>query len=565
MKLTEMRELLARRGIQLTKSLGQNFLHDGNQLRRIVAAAELGPTDQVLEIGPGLGPLTELLLAKAGAVLAIEKDARLVAVLRERFAPLTPSLSPSDGERVAGRPGEGKFELLHADALKFLRREPRDWSDWKLVANLPYSVASPILVELAQAAQRPERMVATLQLEVAKRLMARAGDKDYGVLTLLVQLDYEPREWFKIPASCFYPEPDVDSACVVLVRREKPLVEENQRETFKQIVKRSFSQRRKMMMKLLKQDWQEEKLRSLFTELNISPQERAEKLSLEQFVALTISLSTESRSEEVKNNFMAQSEPLPERLQYLQPFREFLAKLPKSEVGDGTDTTLLEELIYQQIQGKTVREAKEKLKADLEELDNYLSAPRRRNDRLHFVLGYFLIAAEGPEELLKPPEKLKPIEERLIMELPPKAKSNVDEYSLTVKWKRQRFLALRHNMDDEFSRKVTLAAFAHPNASEYERFLLMGEPALAEMVPPAAREIRHQSISVNLGKVTGHKYVSSGEPPATGKRVDYLLQIPGCYVSIYIQSLASFDETEWDSYLATLRCEKPSDIGATPS
>ena len=167
---------------------------------------------------------------------------------------------------------------------------------------------------------------------------------------------------------------------------------------------------------------------------------------------------------------MAQSEPLPERLQYLQPFREFLAKLPKDEASDA-DPTLLEELIYEQIKGKTTEEAKEKLNADLEELEKYLSAPRRRNDRLHFVQGYLLIAVEDPEELLKPPEKPKPVEERLIMELPPKAKSKVDEYSLTVKWKRQRLNALKHNMDDEFSRKLTLTAFAHPNASEYERFL----------------------------------------------------------------------------------------------
>ena len=155
------------------------------------------------------------------------------------------------------------------------------------MANLPYSVASPILVELAQSPQRPERMVATLQLEVAQRLMAKAGDEDYGVLTLLVQLDYEPREWFKIPASCFFPAPDVDSACVVLIRRAQPLLPENQHATFVKIVKRAFSQRRKMMLKLLKQDWPEEKLKQVFQKLNISPQERAEKLSLEQFVQLS--------------------------------------------------------------------------------------------------------------------------------------------------------------------------------------------------------------------------------------------------------------------------------------
>ncbi len=312
MKLSEMRELLAARGIQLTKSLGQNFLHDANQLRRIIKAAELSKADKVLEIGPGLGPLTELLLQNAGEVLAIEKDVRLVEFLRERFKPLTPALSPPSGERVSDRTGEGKLKLLHADALEFLKVAqasslspsqnaksetgrmpvPPDWSDWKLVANLPYSVASPILVELAQSPQRPRRMVATLQLEVARRLMAKPGDKDYGILTLLVQLDYEPCDWFRIPASCFFPEPDVDSACVVLARRQTLLLPESQRGTFVKIVKHVFSQRRKMMLKLLREDWPEEKLERAFAELKIPLQERAEKLGLEQFVRLTEKLSS---------------------------------------------------------------------------------------------------------------------------------------------------------------------------------------------------------------------------------------------------------------------------------
>jgi 16S rRNA (adenine1518-N6/adenine1519-N6)-dimethyltransferase len=155
------------------------------------------------------------------------------------------------------------------------------------VANLPYSVASPILVELALGPQRPKQMTVTLQLEVAQRLMAQADDDDYGVLTLLVQLAYEPRGWFKIPASCFFPAPNVDSACVTLVRRETPLLPDDQRKPFVRIVKKAFSQRRKMMLKLLKTEWPTEKLTQAFAMLNISPMERAEKLSLEQFVKLT--------------------------------------------------------------------------------------------------------------------------------------------------------------------------------------------------------------------------------------------------------------------------------------
>ncbi|HEY4415581.1 MAG TPA: 16S rRNA (adenine(1518)-N(6)/adenine(1519)-N(6))-dimethyltransferase RsmA [Verrucomicrobiae bacterium] len=283
MKLTEMREWLDQRDIQLTKSLGQNFLHDGNQLQRIADAAEISPVDKILEIGPGLGPLTELLLQRAGYVLAIEMDARLVDVLQERFAPELAS---------------PKFELRHADALAVLKHEPRDWSDWKLVANLPYSVASPILVELSAGIRAPQMIVATLQLEVAQRLMAGTDDDDYGVLTLLVQLDFQPRGLFKIPAACFFPAPDVDSACVVLERRAQPLLAEEQREVFRRIVKKSFSQRRKMMLKLLKQEWPKEKLEAAFATLGISLQERAEKLSLEQFVALTRILTAEKPAPE---------------------------------------------------------------------------------------------------------------------------------------------------------------------------------------------------------------------------------------------------------------------------
>jgi 16S rRNA (adenine1518-N6/adenine1519-N6)-dimethyltransferase len=123
--------------------------------------------------------------------------------------------------------------------------------------------------------------------------MAPADDDHYGVLTLLVQIDFEPRDWFKIPPECFFPSPDVDSSCVCLVRRATPLLPEHLRAAFVKIVKRGFSQRRKMMLKLLKRDWPREKLEAAFAELKISPQERAEKLSLEQFVALTKKMTAE--------------------------------------------------------------------------------------------------------------------------------------------------------------------------------------------------------------------------------------------------------------------------------
>jgi len=289
MRLSEMKQLLAQGGLRLTKSLGQNFLHDANQLRRIVAAAELSCADKVLEIGPGLGPLTELLLDQAGEVLAIEKDARLVELLAKSGAS-SPRPSPPEEERerpAAGQACRTVFTLLHDDALRFLKKEQRDWSEWKVVSNLPYSVASPIVVELAQAQGGPERMVVTLQIEVARRLMAAPDDADYGLLTLLVQLNYEPKQFFKIPASCFFPEPDVDSACVCLVRRPQAVLSAAQKAIFVKVAKRSFSQRRKIMLKLLKEDWPAEKLARVFEELKIPPEARAETVSVQQFVRLT--------------------------------------------------------------------------------------------------------------------------------------------------------------------------------------------------------------------------------------------------------------------------------------
>ncbi len=294
MRLSEIKQFLAERNLQLTKSLGQNFLHDANQLRRIVEAAELNSRDRVLEIGPGLGALTELLVQRAGEVLAIEKDERLVQCLRERFG-VAETVEAPQTLSGPGSEGQGRLSLIHADALEYLRETRRDCSGWKLVSNLPYSVASPILVELAQSATGPERMVATVQMEVARRLMARAGEEDYGLLTLLVQLNYAPVDWFKISSSCFFPEPDVDSACVRLFRREQPLLGEAQAEVFTQIIKRSFSQRRKMMLKLLKEDWAVSALEAAFEKLHLGLRIRAEEVSLEQFVRLTQLLTASSK------------------------------------------------------------------------------------------------------------------------------------------------------------------------------------------------------------------------------------------------------------------------------
>jgi 16S rRNA (adenine1518-N6/adenine1519-N6)-dimethyltransferase len=238
MNRTDIRETLDEESIRLTKSLGQNLLHDQNVLRRIAKAGDLSPTDKVLEIGPGLGALTAHLLPAVSQLTAIEMDRRLEAKLRERF-----------GE-------EPHFDLRHYDALKFFttgETKDTDWSDWKLISNMPYSVASPLLVDLAAMPNGPKLLVVTLQLEVAQRLCAIPATKEYSKLTLLVGCRYEPRDMFRISPHCFFPEPRVDSACLTFHRRAKPLFDDALYPPFKTVLKRAFSQRRKMMRKNLMQ------------------------------------------------------------------------------------------------------------------------------------------------------------------------------------------------------------------------------------------------------------------------------------------------------------------------
>lgn len=274
MNLSQIRQILSDQEIQLTRSLGQNFMHDQNQIARIVAAGEVSEDDSVLEIGPGLGPLTEKLLESAGKVVAIETDKRLLVHLEKRFD------------------NNPKIQLIHGDALELIRREAHDWSQWKMVSNLPYSIASPLLVELSKKSTGPKLIATTVQWEVGLRLVSPPSKKDYGVLTLLVQLSYEAKMEFKIPPTSFFPPPRIDSACVSL-RRRSPLLPEDRKPIFERIVKRGFSQRRKMMLKLLKQDWDPDRLQQAYTAASIDIKDRAEAVSLEQYVIMTNSLADE--------------------------------------------------------------------------------------------------------------------------------------------------------------------------------------------------------------------------------------------------------------------------------
>ncbi len=275
MNRNDIHNTLDEKSVRLSKALGQNLLHDQNVLLRIAKAAKLQPDDHALEIGPGLGGLTEHLLPAVNELTAIEKDKRLTAHLRDRFK------------------DQKNFRLIHHDALKYFENNEVDWSDWKVVSNLPYNVASPLLVDLASMPKGPKRLVVTVQWEVGQRLKAQPSTREYGKLTLLVGCRYKVKDIFKISPRCFFPEPRVESACLTLDRRTKPLFEDALYKPFTTLVKRAFSQRRKMMRKNLKGGWSEEQLDAAMAAVYLDPKIRAEKVSMAQFVTLTKELHDE--------------------------------------------------------------------------------------------------------------------------------------------------------------------------------------------------------------------------------------------------------------------------------
>lgn len=266
MKLSEIDATLREIRVAPVKTLGQNFLHDGNLARWIVERAELTPDDYVVEIGPGLGALTQFVLEAGAHVLAIEKDRRLADFLRGRFR-------------------TDRLEVLHADALDYDVRGLFAKPCVKLLGNLPYYISSQLLLKFTKYPSPISLWLFMLQKEMARRLSASAGTSDYGALSLVVQLRYHVDYLRTVPASVFLPQPDVDSAFVRLTARAPDELPEHDPETFLRLVRRGFSQRRKQLRNLLREEvlnWDEAS-----SVVGFEPRARAEELSLEQWVALS--------------------------------------------------------------------------------------------------------------------------------------------------------------------------------------------------------------------------------------------------------------------------------------
>ncbi len=273
MKAHEIKELLARYGARPSKGLGQHFLIDENVLEHILAAAELSANDTVLEIGPGLGVLTRALAAHAGRVVAVELDARMVAILRERLAGI------DNLEIVQG-------DILQLNPAALVDPAPR----YKVVANLPYYITSAVLRHLLEAPRKADLIVVTVQWEVAQRILAQPGDM--SLLAVSVQFYGEPALVMRVPAGAFWPPPQVDSAVLKIRVYEEPPVAVSDVRWFFQVVRAGFSQRRKQLKNALAAGLHRDRdeVANALRAAGIDPRRRAETLSLEEWAAVAQAL-----------------------------------------------------------------------------------------------------------------------------------------------------------------------------------------------------------------------------------------------------------------------------------
>ena len=245
------------------KHLGQHFLYDPLIIEKIIKAADLHPEDLVVEIGPGPGKMTRGLSVKAEQVIAIELDDKLYEKLR------------------IGLAGYNNIKLIHGDALEY---PYENLPEFKVVANIPYYITTPIIFKLLDARKYLRTITLTVQKEIAERIVAGPGGKDYGVLSIMVQYYAKPSLEFMIPKEAFRPVPKVDSAVVHIRVLKEPSVYVRDQDYFFKVVKSAFSQRRKMLsnsLRSIKEDADE-----WLAEAGIDPRRRPETLSMEEFAHL---------------------------------------------------------------------------------------------------------------------------------------------------------------------------------------------------------------------------------------------------------------------------------------
>ena len=259
------------------KKFGQNFLIDGHVLDKIIAGAGVTKDDMVLEIGPGIGTMTQYLAEAAGKVVAVEIDRNLLPILQETLA---------DYDNV---------KVIHADVLSLdlekLVQEENGGRPIKVVANLPYYITTPIIMALFEQHVPLANVTVMVQKEVAARMKSGPGSKDYGALSLAVQYYAEPYIVANVPCNCFMPRPNVDSAVIRLTRYEEPPVQVKDEKMLFKIIRASFNQRRKTLQNGLNNsselNFTMDQVAAAIAEAGFSPSVRGEALTLEQFARLT--------------------------------------------------------------------------------------------------------------------------------------------------------------------------------------------------------------------------------------------------------------------------------------
>lgn len=270
--------VLQKYNFNFQKRFGQNFLIDTHVLDKIIASAEITKEDTVLEIGPGIGTMTQYLCENAGKVIAVEIDHNLIPILSD-------TLSAYDNVTVI----EG--DVLKLDLQKLIYEDlGNDVKTLKIAANLPYYITTPIIMGVFESGLPFESITVMVQKEVAQRMQAVPGTKDYGALSLAVQYYAEPYIVANVPPNCFMPRPAVGSAVIRLKRHAKPPVEVKDEKLLFQLIRASFNQRRKTLLNGLKNysglDFSKEEILEVFQKTGISENVRGESLGLEEFARL---------------------------------------------------------------------------------------------------------------------------------------------------------------------------------------------------------------------------------------------------------------------------------------
>lgn len=256
-------------GFSPSKKLGQHFLKDKNILHKICNLADLVSTEEVIEIGPGLGDLTEILGERVKLLYTIEKDNKLLKHLSKKFQ------------------NSNKIKLLHKDVLDIKFSKFFSSKKLKLVSNLPYSISTPILFKIIEERNIFSKIVVMIQKEVGDRIIATPSTKAYGSLSVMIQTFFKPKILFKISPDAFFPRPKVTSVVLELTPYLKPIVKLKNERNYQKVVRAAFSSRRKMLKNSLSNHFNKEDISKSLTISQIDGKRRAESLSVDEFAELS--------------------------------------------------------------------------------------------------------------------------------------------------------------------------------------------------------------------------------------------------------------------------------------